>query len=59
VIVTSTGALSTQTEGGAAAATAAGGGARSCTARMPQEFAASQYSWKVHIVMSSFGSTPT
>ncbi len=37
----------------------AGAGGCSLTARTPQEFAASAYSWKVHIVMSSLGSTTT
>src|SRR5262245_11782169 len=44
---------------GAAAAGVTGGGAASWMARTPQELAALQYSWNVHIVMSSLGSTAT
>mgnify|MGYP001791756525 CR=1 FL=1 len=35
----------------------AGGGADSLATRTPQEFLASAYSWMVHIVWSSLGST--
>ena len=37
----------------------AGGGATSLIARTPYELVALVYSWNVHIVMSSLGSTPT
>src|SRR2546427_4170877 len=37
----------------------AGGGATSLIARTPYELVALAYSWNVHIVMSSLGSTPS
>ena len=37
----------------------AGGGALSCATRQAQELVASQYSWMVHSVMASAGSTLT
>ena len=56
VIVTFTEAWPAATLGGAAAEGVAGGGASSLAALQPYVFVPLQYSWMVHIVMSSKGS---
>src|SRR5512143_805427 len=59
VIVTFRPEVDTSMLSGAAVAGRAGGGARSLSTRIPHEFVALQYSWNVHIVMLSDGSTTT